>query len=90
VRWGTGGDRGDGGEPTYLVQAIVCAVLFNVVSGAVAIWFAVQTRRKTAAGDRDGAAVASRRARMWCWVSLVIGVVVGILIVTGTIPNPYG
>jgi hypothetical protein len=75
--------------PTYLAQAIICFVLFNPVAGAVAIWFAWQTRRKLAIGDVDGATTGSRRARTWCWISVAIGVAVILLIMTKAIPNPY-
>ena len=75
--------------PTYLVQAIICAVLFNVVTGIVAIVYSVRVNRKLAVGDWDGAAQASRRARTWCWVSFVIFLVFLLLIFSGAMPNPY-
>jgi len=84
ARWG-----GRGQLPTYLAQAIICAVLFNVVAGVVAIVYSVQVNRKLGVGDWDGAVRASRRARTWCWVSVAIGLVFLLLIVSGTMPNPY-
>jgi succinate dehydrogenase/fumarate reductase cytochrome b subunit len=75
--------------PTYLVQAIVCALVFNALSGVVAVVYGLQVRGKLAKGDLDGAARASRRARIWCWVSVVVGVPFLILLATGAIHNPY-
>jgi Interferon-induced transmembrane protein len=75
--------------PTYLVQAILCAVIFNVLAGVVAIVYSVQVNKKLAAGDWNGAARASRLARKWCWISVVVGVVFLTLILSGSIRNPY-
>jgi hypothetical protein len=80
---------GRGQLPTYLPQAIVCAVLFNLVAGIVAIVYAVQVNKKLAAGNWDGAARASRLARTWCWISVAIGVVFLLLLLSGAIRNPY-
>jgi Interferon-induced transmembrane protein len=75
--------------PNYLVQAILCTIVFNVLAGVVAIVYSVQVNRKLTAGDWDGAARASRLARTWCWVSVVVGVVFLTLILSGIVPNPY-
>jgi hypothetical protein len=63
--------------------------VFNVIAGVVAIVYGVQVNRKLAGGDWDGAVRASRRARTWCWVSVVIGLAFLLLIVSGAMPNPY-
>jgi hypothetical protein len=84
------GRRGDRGSvPTYLVQAILCAIIFNVLAGVVAIAYSVQVNKKLAAGDWNGAARASRLARTWCWVSVAIGVVILTLILSGSVRNPH-
>lgn len=80
---------GQGQLPNYLPQAIICAVVFNLVAGIVAIVYAVQVNKKSAAGDWDGAVRASRLARTWCWISVVIGVVFLVLLLSGAIHNPY-
>jgi hypothetical protein len=67
----------------------VCALVFNALSGVVAVVYGIQVNRKLAKGDTDGAAHASRLARIWCWVSVIIGVPFLVLLATGAIHNPY-
>jgi hypothetical protein len=74
--------------PTYLIQAILCALVFNPLAGVVAIVYGVQVNRKLTVGDWDGAAWASRLPRTWCWVSVVVGVISLLLILSGAIPKP--
>jgi Interferon-induced transmembrane protein len=78
-----------GAVPNYRFQAILCTILFNVLAGVVAIYYSVQVSRKLTVGDWDGAARASRLAKTWCWVSVVVGVVFLALILSGIVPNPY-
>jgi t-SNARE complex subunit (syntaxin) len=50
--------------------------------GIVAIIFAAQVNSRLAAGDVNGALEASRKARLFCWIALGLGllaVVVGML-----------
>jgi hypothetical protein len=55
----------------------------------VAIVYGVLVNRRAAAGDWEGASRASRMARTWCFVSLVVGLVVLLLLATGVVKNPY-
>jgi uncharacterized membrane protein YvbJ len=59
--------------PNYLVQAILSTLCCCLPFGIVAIIFAAQVNTKLAAGDIDGAMESSKKAKMWCWVSLGCG-----------------
>ena len=55
--------------PNYLVQEILVTIFCCVPFGIVAIIFAAQVNGKFAGGDYAGAALASKRAKMWSWIS---------------------
>ena len=61
--------------PNYLVFAILTTVLCCLPAGIPAIIYAAQVNGKLQAGDLAGAKAASNNAKMWCWVSLGIGLV---------------
>jgi len=63
-------------------------VVFNPVAGVVAIVYGFKVNRKLTVGDWDGAARASRLARTWCWVSVVVEVVILALVLSGSVPHP--
>lgn len=76
----TAGDgRGDAAAsttvPNYLVFAILTTVLCCLPAGIPAIIYAAQVNGKLQAGDLAGAKAASNNAKMWCWLSLGIGLV---------------
>ncbi|GAA4746983.1 hypothetical protein GCM10023328_31500 [Modestobacter marinus] len=72
--------------PTYLVQAVLVTVLciFFPFAGVIALVFAAQTSQKIAAGDLPGAQKASRRARLWVIIGLVLGCSIWLLYAIGT------
>ena len=55
--------------PTYLWQSVLC-LLFFPPTAAVAIGYSYLVSRREQAGDRRGAARASRLAKSWCFASL--------------------
>jgi len=70
--------------PNYLWQSIVCTVLglmccLSLPFGIVAIVFSTQVNSKLAYGDIAGAKDASNKAKIFCWVSIGIFAVIGIL-----------
>lgn len=72
------------GAPTatvsnYLVPAILCTVFCCLPFGIPAIVFAAQVNAKLAAGDVEGATEASKKAKIWCFVSFGLGLVGGII-----------
>ena len=65
--------------PNYLVWAILCTICCCVPLGIVAIVYAAQVNSKIAAGDVSGARDASDKAKIWCIVAFVSGLVVALL-----------
>jgi hypothetical protein len=61
--------------PNYLVQSILVTLFCCLPLGIVAIIFAAQVNGKVQAGDIPGAMESSRKAKMFCWISLGIGLV---------------
>ena len=59
--------------PNYLVQAILVTIFCCVPFGIPAIVFAAQVNSKLEGGDYAGAIEASKKAKIWCWVSFLIG-----------------
>jgi hypothetical protein len=59
--------------PNYLVQSILVTVLCCLPFGIPAIVYAAQVNSKAQGGDLLGAAEASRKAKMWAWVSFGVG-----------------
>jgi t-SNARE complex subunit (syntaxin) len=48
----------------------------------------VTANRRAASGDTDAALRASRSAKTFCWVSLILGLVVYLLLAAGVIHLP--
>jgi hypothetical protein len=65
---------------TYLPFAIV-SLLFFWPASIASIIFATQVKSRWNRGDYQGALVASKRARLWAIVSVVVGIIVIILYV---------
>ena len=66
--------------PNYLVQSILITLCCCLPLGIVAIIFSAQVNSKLAVGDVAGAQDASRKARMFCWLGLGLGVVAIIIV----------
>jgi len=64
----------DGAKPSnYLVFAILATLFCCLPFGIVAIIFAAQVDTKWQKGDRDGALLAAKNAKTWCWVAFGVG-----------------
>jgi len=59
--------------PNYLVQSILVTLFCCLPLGIVAIIFAAQVNGKIQAGDVPGAMESSRKAKMFCWIALGLG-----------------
>jgi hypothetical protein len=59
----------------YLVFAILTTVFCCLPTGIPAIIYASQVNTKLQLGDVAGAQAASNNAKMWCWVSFALGLV---------------
>lgn len=64
----------------YLVPAILVTLFCFLPTGIAAIVFATQVNAKAGVGDRAGAEVASRKAKLWTFISLGVGLVAGLLV----------
>ena len=70
--------------PNYLVPAII-SIFCCWPLGIVAIIFAAQVNGKVASGDLTGAAEASKKAKMFSFIAIGIGVVIGVIYLILTI-----
>lgn len=70
---------------TYLTPAILVTLFCFLPTGIAAIVFAAKVGAKSAAGDFQGAAEASRKARILVLVSVGIGLVFWLLVLLGTV-----
>lgn len=60
---------------TYLVWSVVITILCCLIPGIIAIIYSSSVSSKYFAGDIEGAKRASRRAQIWCIVSVLAGIV---------------
>ena len=67
--------------PNYLIPAIASTVLCCLPTGVASIIFATQVNAKVAAGDTEGAQAASKKAKMWMFISIGLGIVMWIVII---------
>ncbi len=65
--------------PNYLWQSIVVTVFCCWPLGIPAIVYSAQVNSKVAKGDIEGARASSKNAKMWCWIALGTGLVIGLL-----------
>jgi hypothetical protein len=61
--------------PNYLGWAIAVLILCFWPTGIAAVVNASRVNNRLALGDVAGAQEASRKAKMWCWVSFIIAIV---------------
>jgi len=65
--------------PNYLVFAILATVLCCLPAGIPAIIYAAQVNGRLQSGDVAGAQLASKNAKMWCWISVGVGLLFGVV-----------
>ena len=76
-----------GGPPvtppqTWMIPAVLVTLFCFLPTGIAAIVYASQVTSKQNVGDYAGAAAASDKAKLWVIVSVVLGVILGILILS--------
>lgn len=62
----------------HLVPSILVTLCCCLPIGIVAIIYAAQVNSKLAMGDVAGAQMSANSAKMWCWIGLGTGLVLGI------------
>lgn len=67
--------------PNYLIPAIAATVLCCMPSGVASIIFATQVNGKLAAGDHEGAVASSKKAKLWLFISIGLGILLWIIII---------
>ena len=74
--------------PNYMAHAIIATVLgliccsgIGAVPGIVGIVFASQVKSKEQMGDYAGAQQASKNAKTWSWVGIILGIIAAVLVV---------
>ncbi|GCD47930.1 CD225/dispanin family protein [Streptomyces paromomycinus] len=65
----------------YLIPAILVTLFCFLPTGIAAIVFATQVNAKAGTGDWAGAEAASKKAKLWTFISLGIGLVGGLLVI---------
>jgi hypothetical protein len=65
--------------PNFLIWAILSTLFCCLPAGIVAIVYASQVDGKLRSGDYDGAVRSSNNAKTWTFVSVGLGVVIGII-----------
>ena len=65
--------------PSYLLPAILTTILCCTPFGIPAIFYAVRVNSKLNKGDFAGAQSDSAKARMWCWICTILGVILWII-----------
>lgn len=65
--------------PNYLVFAILTTIFCCLPAGIPAIVYAAQVNGKLQVGDMAGAQMASKNAKMWCWIALGAGIAVVVI-----------
>lgn len=67
--------------PNYLVQSILVTLCCCFPFGIVAIIYAARVNRKIARGDHAGAKASSDNAKKWCWIGVIFGVIIEIVVI---------
>jgi hypothetical protein len=67
--------------PNYLIPAILATIFCCLPVGVVSIIFAAQVSGKISAGDMAGAMDASRKAKMFMFIAVGLGLLVWVTVI---------
>jgi hypothetical protein len=67
--------------PNYLIPAILSTVLCCLPLGVISIIFATQVNGKVASGDIAGAMEASKKAKMFMFIAVGLGVLTWVCVI---------
>ena len=65
--------------PNYLVGGILATLFCCLPTGIASIVFASRANSKAATGDMSGALADAAKAKMWLWLSVIPGFLIGVL-----------
>ncbi len=74
----------EGPISNYFWPALAATVFCFFPFGILAIVYAVRANQSLARGDYQGALAASKSAKIWCWVSVALGLVFYVVVVAAT------
>ena len=80
-QWSSPSANATSGVPNYLIPAILSTIFCCLPLGVVSIIFATQVNSKVAAGDIAGAAEASRKAKMFMFIAVGLGVLTWVCVI---------
>ena len=69
--------------PNHMVGAILTTLFCCLIGGIISIVYASKVNAKLAQGDIDGARAASKTAKLWIVINMIVGFVVGIIPTVG-------
>lgn len=71
--------------PSYMGWAIATLILCFWPTGIVAVVYASKVGNRLAIGDVSGAQEASRKAKVWCWITFAIGLIGVVIAIVATL-----
>lgn len=69
--------------PNHIIAAVVLTLIGCMPLGLVALYYSQRVGSLARKGDIDGAWRASRWARIWCWITFLMGFPLSVLLMTG-------
>jgi hypothetical protein len=80
-QWSSPSQAGTSDVQNYLIPAILATLLCCLPLGVVSIIFATQVNSKVAAGDIAGAMEASRKAKMFMFIAVGLGLLTWVCVI---------
>ena len=69
----------------YLIPATAITLLCCMPLGAIAVFHASRVNGKIKSGDIEGARMSSGKAKKWCLISFITGVIINLIFILGSI-----
>lgn len=73
--------------PNMLPWSIAVTLLCCVIGGVIAILYSVRANTAKQNGNYDEAFAATKSAKLWCWLSVGVGLVITVLVVLVELGN---
>ncbi len=69
----------------YLIPSTAITLLCCMPLGAIAVFHGAKVNGKVKAGDYVGAQISSGKAKKWCWISFITGLIVNLIFILGSL-----